>query len=106
MLSREGMKDRTPAVVALDNEVDAKPPFAKRTRSQRKEAASWRFDARHFHGGYMRWSEVSAVEDDADRMRCLHFSRRLCSKVREEWGKCRVGEDAFKIYLRYDTKIL
>ena len=54
----------------------------------RKKAANWHFDARHFQGGYMRWSEVSSVEDDEERMQCLHYSRRLCSQVREKWSKC------------------
>ena len=39
-------------------------------------------------GHIIRWSEVSALEDDDDlKERCLHSSRKLCSRLREEWGK-------------------
>ena len=39
-------------------------------------------------GHIIRWSEVSALEDDDDlKERCLHSSRKLCSRLREEWGE-------------------
>ena len=83
------------AAAARENEVDAKGPSAvsaTQVELQKEKAGRGRGgDGSHSDesdlGGHIRWSEVSALEDDDMKERCLHFSRKLCSRVREEWGK-------------------
>ena len=58
-----------------------------------RDGGGWHHSAESDLGGggeghIIRWSEVSALEDDDDlKERCLHSSRKLCSRLREEWGK-------------------
>ena len=97
--SKKGWKTAATAT-ARENEVDAKGASSSATGTQaelkkeeeRAAAAAaghggWHFDESHL-GGHIRWSEVSALEDDDMKKRCRQSSRKLCAKVREEWGKC------------------
>ena len=87
--SKKGWK--TAATSARENEVDAKGPSAMQAEElQKKSGPGGRHsDERDLGRGHIRWSEVSAFEDGDMKRRCLHASRKLCSKVREDWGKSR-----------------
>ena len=91
---KKGGETAAAAEAARENEVDAKGPSAASSATQvelQKEEAGRGRGGSHSDesdlGGHFRWSEASALEDDDVKERCLHFSRKLCSRVREEWGK-------------------
>ena len=104
--SKKGWK--TAATSARENEVDAKGPSAAsatQTELQKEEAGRGRGRGGSHSdesdlGGHIRWSEVSALEDDDVKERCLHFSRKLCSRVREEWGKLYINGGIIIIQLK------